>query len=73
MKQMLIEQIQSHQEYDLKRKKSKTSSSGGGKSMESYYSEVFLKQIQNLRSKLKNNKLFMSMVIHDMRNPTIAI
>lgn len=30
-------------------------------------------EIQNLTSQLRTNKLFLNMVVHDLRNPTVSI
>ena len=42
-------------------------------SNENLCKEVFINQLKKLQSKLQNNKIFMNMAIHDMRNPTLAI
>ena len=35
--------------------------------------EIYNKKLAQLQHQLKNNKIFINMVIHDMRNPTTAI
>lgn len=80
VKQMLVDQIHhSQQEVDLRKRGHNLSGHSSALpsslrySQDNLYKEVFINKIEKLQSKLKNNKIFMNMVIHDMRNPTTAI
>ena len=40
---------------------------------QAFYIEILKKKIKRLEQQLNNTKIFLNMVIHDMRNPTNAM
>jgi signal transduction histidine kinase len=39
----------------------------------SFPNDIYLKKIKSLETQLTNSKIFLNMVIHDLRNPTNSI
>jgi hypothetical protein len=50
-----------------------SSSQTGGVGLNVGGSEFYLKKIKKLEKQLNNTKIFLNMVIHDMRHPTNSI
>jgi hypothetical protein len=57
----------------VKRPSKSTDNSIHHETMDNFYHNVHFDKVNKLQQQLKNNKMFMNMVIHDMRNPTNAI
>ena len=68
LRQIIADEINSSRIDNDVRKISLTSNQ-----QESIYKEIFGMKIETLQLRVANNKKFMNMVIHDMRNPTTAI
>ena len=69
-KQLILKQLLLN---EVENKSEKIDISQGQLETEEVYQDLLMSKVEALRNKLKNNRIFMDMVIHDMRNPTNSI